>query len=70
MAAHSKNESQKKQEIFDRNVATTKAWIQGFADEDLDAQMDLMADDMQWSPPQYNGIMIVSRISSSMKEWV
>ena len=70
MAAHHENESQKKQEIFDRNVATTKAWIQGFADKDLDAQMDLKADDMQWSPPQYNGIMIVSRISSSMKGWV
>ena len=41
MAAHHENESQKKKEIFDRNVATTKAWIQGFADEDLDAQMDL-----------------------------
>ena len=29
MAAHHENESQKKQEIFDRNVATTRAWLQG-----------------------------------------
>ena len=61
MAAHHENESQKKQEIFDRNVATTKAWIQGFADKDLDAQMDLKADDMQWSPPQYNGNVLVNK---------
>ena len=48
MAAHHENESQKKQEIFDRNVATTKAWIQCFADKDLDTQMDLMAEDGQY----------------------
>ena len=35
--------------------------MQGFADEDLDAQMDLMADDMQWSPPQYNGNVLVNK---------
>ena len=61
MAAHHENESQKKQEIFDRNVATTKAWMQGFADEDLDAQMDLMADDIQWNPAQYNGNVLVNK---------
>ena len=61
MAAHHENESQKKQEIFDRNVATTKAWLQGFADEDLDAQMDLMADDVQWNPAQYNGNVLVNK---------
>ena len=61
MAAHHENESQKKQEIFDRNVATIKAWMQGFADEDLDAQMDLMADDVQWNPAQYNGNVLVNK---------
>ena len=61
MAAHHENESQKKQEIFDRNVATTKAWMQGFADEDLDAQMDLMADDVQHHPPHYNGNVLVNK---------
>jgi|TARA_B100001964_G_scaffold31548_1_gene32859 hypothetical protein len=61
MAAHHENESQKKQEIFDRNVATTKAWMQGMADEDLDAQMDLMADDVQHHPPHYNGNVLVNK---------
>ena len=61
MAAHNENESQKKQEIFDRNVATTKAWMQGMTDEDLDAQMDLMADDIQWNPAQYNGNVLVNK---------
>ena len=61
MAAHNENESQKKQEIFDRNVATTKAWIQGFADKDLDAQLGLMADDIQWNPAQYNGNVLVNK---------
>ena len=61
MAAHHENESQKKQEIFDRNVATTKAWIQGFADKDLDAQLGLMADDIQWNPAQYNGNVLVNK---------
>ena len=61
MAAHHENESQKKQEIFDRNVATTKAWIQGFADKDLDAQMDLKADDVQWNLAQYNGNVLVNK---------
>ena len=44
MAASHKQESQKKQEIFDRNVATVKALFQGFVDGDLDAQMELYAD--------------------------
>ena len=61
MAAHHENESQKKQEIFDRNVATTKAWIQCFADKDLDTLMDLMADDVQYHPAQYNGNVLVNK---------
>ena len=61
MAAHHENESQKKQEIFDRNVATTKAWMQGMADEDLDAQMDLKADDVQWNLAQYNGNVLIGK---------
>ena len=61
MAAHHENESQKKQEIFDRNVATTRAWLQGWIEEDLDAQMDLKADDMQWKPAQYNGNVLVNK---------
>ncbi len=61
MAAHHESESQNKQEIFDRNVATTKAWIQCFADEDLDTQMDLMADDIKYCPAQYNGNVLLNK---------
>ena len=61
MAAHHENESQKKQNIFARNLATTKAWMQGMTAEDLDAQLDLMADDAQWNPAQYNGNVLVNK---------
>ena len=61
MAAPHEYESQKKQEIFARNLATTKAWMQGMTDEDLDAQLDLMADDAQWNPAQYNGNVLVNK---------
>ena len=61
MAAHHENESQKKQEIFDRNVATTKAVFQGFIDNDLDAQMDLYADDVKLSLAQYNGNVLIDK---------
>ena len=37
---------------FDRNVASIRAFIQGFADEDLEAQMALFSDTALWSPPQ------------------
>ena len=40
---------------FDRNVASIRAFIQGFADEDLEAQMALFSDTALWSPPEYNG---------------
>ena len=43
------------QAIFDRNVASIRAFVQGFADKDLDAQMALFSDTAMWSPPQYNG---------------
>ena len=61
MAAHHENESQKKQEIFDRNVATIKAVFQGFIDNDLDAQMDLYADDVKLSLAQYNGNVLIDK---------
>ena len=61
MAAHHENESQKKKEIFDRNVATIKAVFQGFIDNDLDAQMDLYADDVKLSLAQYNGNVLIDK---------
>ena len=50
---------QKNQDTFDRNVATIKTWIKGFADKDLEGQMALYADTAKWSPPDYNGNVMV-----------
>jgi ketosteroid isomerase-like protein len=61
MAASHKQESQKKQETFDRNVATVKALFQGFVDGDLDAQMELYADDVKGNPAQYNGNVLIDK---------
>jgi hypothetical protein len=47
--------AEKNQEIYDRNVASFRAFVKGFTDENLDAQMALFADSAMWSPPQYNG---------------
>ena len=54
-AAAEKQMEIKNQAIFDRNVASIRAFVQGFADKDLDAQMALFSDTAMWSPPQYNG---------------
>ena len=54
-AAAEKQMKIKNQAIFDRNVASIRAFVQGFADKDLDAQMALFSDTAMWSPPQYNG---------------
>ena len=50
---------QKNQDTFDRNVTTIKTWIKGFADKDLEAQIALYADTAKWSPPDYNGNVMV-----------
>ncbi|MCS5615147.1 MAG: nuclear transport factor 2 family protein, partial [Candidatus Marinimicrobia bacterium] len=50
---------QKNQDTFDRNVGTIKTWIQGFKDKDLEAQIALYADTVKWSPPDYNGNVMV-----------
>ena len=51
------------QAIFDRNVASIRAFVQGFADKDLDAQMALFSDTAMWSPPQYNGYVWVDLVA-------
>jgi ketosteroid isomerase-like protein len=40
---------------YDRQVAVLEAFYQAHADEDLEAQSAMIADDFQWSPPYYNG---------------
>lgn len=40
---------------FDKKVAVIRAFFQAHSDEDIEAQSALLADDMKWSPPAYNG---------------
>jgi len=40
---------------FDKKVAVIRAFFKAHCDEDIDAQSALLADDMKWSPPAYNG---------------
>ncbi|MEP0132820.1 MAG: nuclear transport factor 2 family protein [Eudoraea sp.] len=40
---------------FDKKVAVIRAFFQAHGDEDIEAQSALLADDMKWSPPAYNG---------------
>ncbi|MGB5386050.1 MAG: nuclear transport factor 2 family protein [Eudoraea sp.] len=40
---------------YDKKVAVIRAFFQAHSDEDLEAQSALLADDMKWSPPAYNG---------------
>ena len=73
------------QENFNRNFETIKVLFQGFANGDLDTQMDLYADDIKMNTAQYNGdilldkqeigdisnfFMIILKTSPSMKELV
>ena len=58
IASH-KQESQKKREIFDRNAAAVKALFQVFADRNLDARMDLLANDARYSPAQYTAFTTI-----------
>ncbi len=43
------------QELFDKNVATIRAFFQAHMEEDLEAQRALLSDTMRYSPPAYNG---------------
>ena len=43
------------QATFERNVATIRAFFNGFIEQDLEGQMDLIADDLKYSPASYNG---------------
>ena len=40
---------------FDKQVEILRSFIQAHCDEDLDAQINLLADTLKWSPPEYNG---------------
>lgn len=40
---------------FDEKVAVISAFYQAHSDEDLETLSNMIADTLQWSPPQYNG---------------
>jgi len=39
---------------FDKKVNILRAFLQAHCNEDLDAQIAMLADTLQWSPPAYN----------------
>ena len=40
---------------FDKKVETIRAFFQAHCDENLQAQSEMLADSVAWSPPSYNG---------------
>ncbi len=40
---------------FDKKVETIRAFFQAHCDENLQAQSEMLADSLAWSPPSYNG---------------
>lgn len=42
-------------DAYNKKVAVLRAFYQAHCDEDLEAQDAMIADDFQWSPPNYNG---------------
>ena len=40
---------------FEQQIEAFKTFTTGFYNEDIDLMMSVVADSVQWSPPQYNG---------------
>jgi ketosteroid isomerase-like protein len=40
---------------YDKKVAVVRAFFQAHCDENMEALSSMLADDMKWSPPHYNG---------------
>lgn len=40
---------------FDKKVKILRSFVQAHADENLEAQRELLADTLKWSPPHFNG---------------
>jgi hypothetical protein len=41
--------------LFNKKVEIFRAFVKAHSDEDLNAQSEMMADTLKWSPPWYNG---------------
>ena len=44
---------------FQAQIETFKTFTNGFLNEDIDLLMSVMADSVQWSPPNYNGNQLI-----------
>ncbi|RZP00671.1 MAG: nuclear transport factor 2 family protein [Flavobacteriales bacterium] len=44
---------------FQAQIETFKTFTDGFLNEDIDLLMSVMADSVQWSPPNYNGNQLI-----------
>ena len=47
--------SEENQAKFEQQIEAFKTFTTGFYNEDIDQLMSVVADSVQWSPPQYNG---------------
>jgi ketosteroid isomerase-like protein len=45
--------------LFDKKVETVRAFLKAHSEENLEAQVAMLADTFQWSPPYYNGYEIL-----------
>ena len=48
-------------DAFNKKVATLRSFIKAHENEDLNAQKELLADTLKWSPPYYNGNQILGK---------
>ena len=51
--------SEEEKEKFQAQIETFKTFTKGFFNEDIDLTMSVMADSVQWSPPNYNGNQLI-----------
>ena len=47
--------SEENQAKFEQQIESFRIFTEGFSKEDVELTMSVIADDIQWSPPVYNG---------------
>ena len=47
--------SEENQAKFEQQIESFRTFTEGFSKEDVELTMSVIADDIQWSPPVYNG---------------
>lgn len=48
-------------DAFNNKIATLRSFIKAHGNEDLNAQKELLADTLKWSPPYYNGNQMLGK---------